>query len=356
MINLLSVSVRLARVLFWGMRATSAARSGAFPGRSLAALVLVAALSGFISGCKNPLYWVWPARKLFVSVTAARKIFELDRAGPRSTWAQVWLDSGPTRLEFAKKRGTLFALLPEARALAEISPDTYQVITTLSTQGKSSDLAISGDELWAYALNPEDRTVVRIDLRGARVERTISYADTDSPPTAIGSHPSKPDDLYVVTASGSVSVARAGLRGAVFSVGKTVKPARVVAGRKGELYVVDGGGTSLFRITDPDTPKVEAFDLLLLGGSCAAGADGTIYATAPTAHKVVRIGADQQRMPFAVGGQTPRAIAVDADGVYVANEGSNQVIIMRLKDGKLHEPEVLDSLPGPPADMVVVGD
>lgn len=338
------------------MRGTSSHGRKAVSRRTLTAFAALVALSAALAGCKNPLYWVWPTSKLFVSVTSARKVFELDRSGPRSTWAQVWLESGPTRLEVAKKRGTLFALLPEARAVAEISPHTYQVAGTLSTQGRSTDLAISADNLWAYALNPDDRTVVRLDLTRQRVERTISYADSASPPVAIGAHPTRADELYVVMASGSVSVASGGLKGTSFSVGQTFKPTRVVAGPKGELYVVDAGGTSLFRITDNAgsvTPKVEAFDLALLGGSCAAGPDGSIYATAPTANKLVRIGADQTRAPFDVGGQTPRAVAADATGVYVANEGSNQIVKMDLRSGKLYEPLVVDSLPGPPVDLAI---
>lgn len=328
-------------------------------GRSLAGIVALAALCTGLAGCKNPLYWVWPARKLFVSVTSARKIFELDRAGPRSTWAQIWLDSGPTRLEVARERGSLFALLPEARAVAEVSPHTYQVIGTLSTQGRSTDLAISADNLWAYALNPDERTVVRLDLERQRVERTLSYADAGAAPVAIGTHPTRADELYVVTASGSVSVVIGGLKGSSFSIGAVGKPSRVVPGPRGELYVVDGAGTNLYRITDAPgsaTPRVEAFGLALLGGSCVAGADGTIYATAPGANKLVRLGTDQSRAPFDVGGQTPRAVVADEAGVYVANEGSNQVVKMEIKGGKLYEPVVVDTLPGPPVDLAIFGD
>jgi hypothetical protein len=315
-------------------------------------LLALAALS--TTACKNPLYWVWPAKKLFVSVTASRKIFELDRAGPRSTWGQIWLDSGPTRLVYARGRGTLFALLPEAKAVAEVSPDAFNVVQTLSTLGRSTDLAISVDESWAYALNPDDRAVVRIDLKARKVERTIAFTEGDFVPAAIAAHPAKADDIYVASASGSVSIIQAGLKGPSLPLGAATKISRVVPARSVGLLAIDSGGTKVFRFTEADASKVEALELLVQGGSAVETSDGTIFATAPAANKVVRIGADRSRQSFDVGGQVPRAMAADTDGVYIANEGSNQVVRMKLEKGRLHDPEVIDSLPGPPADMVAL--
>ncbi len=320
---------------------------------SVAALLAILALGG----CKNPLYWAWPARKLFVAVPATRKIFELDRSGLRSTWGQIWLDSGATRLAYARKRGVLYALLPEAKGLAEISPDTFAVQYTYGTQGRSTDLAISGDENYAYVLNPEERAVVRMELATRKVLAPMYYADTDFVPVAIAAHPAKPDDLYVVSASGSVSVAQGGTKGAFFiTLGNVTRASRIVQGRRNDLYVIDAVGTNLYRITEPDSSKVEAFALNLQGGSAAAGTDGTVYVTAPAANKLVTLTTSQERLSFDVKSQTPRAVVADADGVYIATEGSNQVVAMQIKGGRLTDPQVVDSLPGPPVDMIAVGD
>jgi len=323
--------------------------------RAAAVLALLAA--AILGGCKNPLYWAWPARKLFVAVPTSRKIFELDRYGLRSTWGQIWLDSGATRIAYSKKRGTLFALMPEARGLAEISPDTYQVLYTYSTQGKSADLALSGDESHAYVLNPDERAVVRIELATRKVLQPMFYTDGDFVPVAIAAHPAKPDDLYVASASGSISVAQAGTKGAFFiSLPGVGKVGRIVPGRKSDLYVVDALGTNLYRITEPDSAKIETFSLTLQGGSATAGGDGTVYVTAPGANKLVAIGADRNRNTFDVRAQTPRAVVADSAGVYIATEGSNQVLAMQIIGGRLTDPQVMDSLPGPPVDMVAVGD
>lgn len=308
-----------------------------------------------LSGCKNPFYWVVPARRVFASVPAAKKIFELDKDGLRSTWGQVWFDVAPGRMAYSTVRKELLVLLPEARTMAVVAPNTYQILDRMATTGKSSDVAVSSDGNWAYVVNPEEKTVVRLDLRGRKVDKPLTYASSTFAPIAVATHPSKPDDAYVLSASGSISVIRGGVQDAFTAVlSGAVRPLRIVAGTQQDLFVTDIGGTSIFRLTDPEAPKVQKIDLGTTGPSgLAAAPDGTLYVTIPAGNKVLKV-VGGVPTTYATGGQSPGAVVADSTGVYIANEGSNQIVGMIIQAGKLYDPREIDILPGPPLDLASV--
>ncbi|MBU6427804.1 MAG: hypothetical protein KGR26_02220 [Cyanobacteria bacterium REEB65] len=310
------------------------------------------------AGCANPLYWFVQPQKLYVSVSTTHALYVLDRAGLRSTWEQVWLQDTPDRMAYVPSRKELLVLEPAAKAVAIVSPNSNSVVASVGTAGAGTDLGVSSDGRYAYVADSTDDTVVCIDLQTDAIHKTFSYAGESFQPVAVAGSPANPSDAFVVSSTGRVSVIHGDVQDyTTFNLPGAVKPARIVAGTHRDLYVTDGGAPSLFHIANPNSPAATQIPLEGAQGSpygAAIGPDGTVYVSFPQGGQLLTIAPGGQETPFDVGGSSPRAIAADSQGVYIANEGSNDVVAMTLQGTTLLAPRVMDTLPGPPVDLLAI--
>lgn len=325
----------------------------------LAAVGLAAATSVPLAGCENPLYWFVQPRKLYVAVSSTHALYVEDRGGLRSTWQQVWLSDAPTRLAYVPSRDEILALEPSARAVQVISEQSNSVVATVGTSGQGTDLTVSSDGADAFVADSTDETVTRINLQTLQVDKTFSYTASNFVPVAIAGHPTRASDVYVVSSTGLVSVIRGDVQDATsFQLTGAQKPSRIVAGINQDFYVTDSGSSYLYHITNPDNPTVDQIPLSAAGGSAYSAAvapDGTVYLSIPSADKIDEIAeTSHTEVPYDSGGSSPEGIAADSSGVYIANEGSNQVAAMVFSGSDLLQPQIMDTLPGPPVDILAI--
>ncbi len=321
--------------------------------------VLAAAIALALAGCESPLYWFVQPKKLYVAVSTTHALYVLDRGGLRSTWQQVWLSDAPTRLAYVPGRDEILALEPAARAVAVISPQSNSVTATVGTSGQGTDLTVSADGNDAFVADSTDATVTRINLANLTVDKIFSYAGSNFVPVAIAANPAAASDVYVVSSTGQVSVIRGDIQDATsFALPGAVKPARIVAGPAQDMYVTDSGAPYLFHITDPSNPQAEQIPISGAGGNpydLAIAPDGTVYLTIPDSGKVIKlVESSHSETPYDTGGSSPKAIVADSAGIYIANEDSNQVVAMTFSGTDLLEPQIMDTLPGPPVDLLSI--
>lgn len=322
-------------------------------------LSVLAVLILLTAGCRNPIYLLAQPARLWVSVPAQRRIFELDREGLRSTLGQVWLEAGATRMAWSPVMRQVVAIQPEARSVAIVDAGTLRVTRTVGVGGSPSDVAIATSGLTAHVLLPDERAVALVDLRSGRIQR-VALSPSGARPAVLACPRQAQDESWIVAEDGRLEIVRDGaLQAAPVPVTGTIRPVRAVPDSNGGVVLLDTGRAALVRLASArgDSATLVSIGTVTGGGQpadLAVAPDGKAAVSFPDAGRIVLIETDGRSQSYASGANGARSLVADARGLHVAHEGPNQVFALTWSGSTLLAARWVDTLPGPPVAAVAL--
>ena len=328
------------------------------PGNLPKAMLLTLLALLVLGGCRNPWYLIVQPARLWVSVPAQRRIYELDREGLRTTLGSVGLEAAPGRLAWSSATRQVVAVLPEARAVTLIDPDTFRIVRTAGIQGTGQDVAVSSSGLTAFVLLPDDKAVALVNLRDGTVRRM--NLPGSARPVVLASPKVSREEAWVVSEDGRIDVVSDGsLQASTTPLSQLQRPLRALADAQGGIVLLDGPSSTLIRLSAPrgDSATRQGIGGVSGGGApadCALAPDGSAGITFPDAGRMVRLEPDGKNLAYATGANGCRAIVADARGFHVAHEAGNQVFSLTWSGSTLLAARLVDTLPGPPVAMIAL--
>lgn len=321
--------------------------------------LLLITLALALTGCRNPLYLVAQAARMWVSVPSERRIYELDREGLRSTHGQVWLEASATRLAWSPVMRQVVAIQPESRSVALVDAGLLRVSRNVGVGGTPVDVAISTSGMTAHVLLAEERAVALVDLRSGKVQR-VALSPSGAKPAVLACPRQAQDESWIVAEDGRIEIVREGaLQPAGTPLSGSVKPFRAVTDAAGGIVLLDTGRAALVRLPSArgDSATLVSIGTVTGGGQpadMAVAPDGKAAVTFPDAGRVVILEADGRSQSYASGAPGARAVVADARGFHVAHEGPNQVFALTWSGSTLLAARWVDTLPGPPVAAVAL--